>query len=226
LTTSIAIGYQWMIELGGLRDTYADAEEIRDDLLRLIYGLWDHTKNHCDRDKERAANYELAWVGYVAGKRENRRLIGDYVLTQNDIGDQTSVSRPRRLRSLECGRPLLRRVLLPRCDGPASGSNGRALQGCSLSIPFRCLYSKNVDNLLMAGKEHLGQPSGNVQHTRDADLRDHGPRRRHGGRVLRSRGDDTPRRLSDHLAASAAAVAEGGGDDLRASGRRSARSGT
>ena len=75
--------------MAGLRDTYADAEEIRDDLLRLIYGLWDHTKNHCAKDKERAANYQLVWVGHVAGKRENRRLIGDYVLTQNDIAQQT-----------------------------------------------------------------------------------------------------------------------------------------
>ncbi len=78
-----------MIELGGLGDTYADAEEIRDELLRLVYGLWDHTKNHCEKDREKAANYALAWVGHVAGKRENRRLIGDYVLTQNDIGNRT-----------------------------------------------------------------------------------------------------------------------------------------
>ena len=84
-----AIGWQWMIELGGLRDTYADAEEIRDDLFRLAYGLYDHVKNHCPQHAERARNQKLLWVGYVAGKRENRRLIGDYVLTQNDIYQQT-----------------------------------------------------------------------------------------------------------------------------------------
>ncbi len=169
LTRSIEIDYQWMIELGGLRDTYADAEEIRDDLLRLIYGLWDHTKNHCERDSERAANYELAWAGYVAGKRENRRLIGDYVLTQNDIGMQTLF--PDRVAFGAWA-----------VDDHYSGGffhQGATAQhrdrtegqyaGVPFSIPFRCLYSKNVDNLLMAGRNisasHLGMSNTRVMLT-------------------------------------------------------------
>lgn len=169
LTTSIEIDYQWMIELGGLRDTYADAEEIRDDLLRLIYGLWDHTKNRCDRDKERAANYELAWVGHIAGKRENRRLIGDYVLTQNDIGEQTLF--PDRVAfgawSVDdhySGGFFHRGATAQHRDQSESH-----YMGVPFSIPFRCLYSKNVDNLLMAGRNisasHLGMSDTRVMLT-------------------------------------------------------------
>ena len=153
LPTTTAIGYQWKFELGGDRDTYADAEEIRDDLFRLIYGLWDHTKNHCPQYAEKAANRKLAWVGHVAGKRENRRLIGDFVLTQNDIGAQTLF--PDRV---AFGGWVV--------DDHYSagffhkGGTGRhddlppeqAYKGVPFSIPLRCLYSKNVDNLLTAGR--------------------------------------------------------------------------
>ncbi len=152
LTTTIEIGNQWVIELGGTRDTYADAEPIRDDLLRLIYGLWDHTKNLCPKDREKAANYRLEWVGYVTGKRENRRLIGDHVLTQNDIAAQTLF--PDRV---AFGGWII--------DDHYSegffhdGSFGRhmddmenACKGLPYSIPFRSLYSRNVDNLMMAGR--------------------------------------------------------------------------
>ena len=150
--TGEAIGYQWEIELGGLRDTYADAEEIRDDLLRLIFGLWDHVKNRCPQFRDAAANHGLAWLGHVAGKRENRRLIGDYVLTQNDIGAQTLF--PDRV---AYGGWVV--------DDHHSagffhdGSFGRhqddpehAYQGVEFSIPFRSLYSRNITNLLMAGR--------------------------------------------------------------------------
>jgi hypothetical protein len=146
------IEYQWIIELGGQRDTYADAEEIRDDLLRLIYGLWDHTKNHCPQLQEQAARYQLAWVGYVAGKRENRRLIGDYVLTQNDIGNQT----------LFPDRVAFGAWCVDDHHSAGFFHNGsfglhmddpqHAYIGVPYSIPFRCLYSQNVDNLLMAGR--------------------------------------------------------------------------
>ncbi len=148
-----AVGYQWQIELGGMRDTIAHAEEIRDDLLRLIYGLWDHTKNHCPKLGKEAATHKLVWVGHVAGKRESRRLIGDYVLTMNDIGNQT---------------PFPDRVAYGAwcTDDHYSegffhdGSFGRhhdhdehAYTGLPYSIPFRCLYSRNIDNLMMAGRD-------------------------------------------------------------------------
>lgn len=152
LTTGIEIDYQWKIELGGLRDTVADAEEIRDDLFRLIFGLWDHTKNHCDRDREQAANYAIVWLGYIAGKRENRRLIGDYVLTQNDIGNQ--VLFPDRVAfgawtvdDHHSGGFFHDGSLGTHYDRPEFAYNG-----VPFSIPFRCLYSRNVENLLMAGR--------------------------------------------------------------------------
>ena len=152
LPTTTEIGYQWKFELGGDRDTYADAEEIRDDLLRLIYGLWDHTKNHCPQNAEKAANHELAWVGYVAGKRENRRLIGDYVLTQNDIGEQTLF--PDRVAfggwivDDHYSAGFFHKGTTARSDNSPQDAH----KGVPFSIPFRCLYSKNVDNLLMAGR--------------------------------------------------------------------------
>jgi len=160
LTTSIEIQGQWNIELGGLRDTYADAEEIRDDLLRLIYGLWDHTKNHCPRDKGRASTYELVWVGYVAGKRENRRLMGDYVLTQNDIAHQTLFPDRVAFGAWSVDDHYSEGFFH---QGPTGRHHDHAdhhYKGVPFTIPFRSLYSKNVDNLLMAGRNisasHLG----------------------------------------------------------------------
>lgn len=148
------IGWQWKLELGGTRDTYADAEEIRDDLLRLIYGLWDHVKNHCPQQREAAAYHRLTWVGHVAGKRENRRLIGDYVLTENDIRDQTLF--PDRV---AYGGWCLddhysegffhRGTFGIHMDRPGGLD---ACQGWLYSIPYRSLYSRNVGNLLMAGR--------------------------------------------------------------------------
>ena len=161
------IGWQWKIELGGTRDTYADAEQIRDDLLRLIYGIWDHVKNHCEKFKEKAANHKLVWVGHVAGKRENRRLVGDYVLTGNDIVRQTLF--PDRVAyggwSLDdhhpdgfFGKGHTMRIPLSEC-----------CIGRRYSIPYRSLYSKNIDNLLMAGRDisasHMGLSNTRVMLT-------------------------------------------------------------
>lgn len=141
------IEWQWMIELGGMRDTYHDAEEIRDELLRLMYGMWDHVKNRCPDLKAKAANHKLAWVGHVAGKRESRRLIGDCVLTENDIARQTLF--PDRV------------AYGAWCvdDHPPEGffyhgpPSRCAYFSLPFSIPFRSLYSNSVENLLMAGRD-------------------------------------------------------------------------
>ncbi len=143
-----SLDWQWLIELGGLRDTYRDAEEIRDDLLRVIYGMWDHVKNHCPRQQETAACCELAWVGYIAGKRESNRLIGDYVMTEQDFTDQVLF----RDRIAYGGWGL--------DDHPSAGffyegKPSHHVHGFGRlphSVPYRSLYSKNIGNLMMAGR--------------------------------------------------------------------------
>jgi hypothetical protein len=141
-----------VIELGGTRDTYADAEQIRDDLLRLIYGLWDHTKNHCPKDREKAAHYKLEWVGYVAGKRENRRLIGDHVLTQNDIAEQTLFPDRVAFGGWIIDDHYSEGFFHDGSFGQHMDDMKNACKGLPYSIPFRSLYSRNVENLMMAGR--------------------------------------------------------------------------
>jgi len=138
---------QWVIELGGLRDTYRDAEEIRDDLLRVIYGMWDHTRNHCPQLKARAAGLELAWVGYIAGKRESARLIGDYVMTAHDVGKHTLFADQIAYGSWGLD------------DHPSPGFFHKGPPATHIykarvhSVPYRSLYSKNIANLMMAGRD-------------------------------------------------------------------------
>lgn len=74
-------GY-WWIELGGEHeDVVADGEKLRDELLKAVYGVWDHIKNSGHHN---ADNYVLDWVGFLPGKRESRRIAGDYILKEQD----------------------------------------------------------------------------------------------------------------------------------------------
>ncbi len=141
------IDTQWVIELGGTEKTYANAEAVRDDLFRLIYGIWDHLKNHCTEWKEEAADEKLVWVGHVVGMRESYRLKGDYVMSERDVTEQ----------------PLLEdRVAYGGWgldDHPSLGFfdqerlNNHTHRGVLHSIPYRSLYSENIDNLMMAGRD-------------------------------------------------------------------------
>ena len=75
-------GY-WWIEIGGeSADIISEYEDIRDQLVRAVYGVWDHIKNGGNHGAE---NYELVWVGMLPGVRESRRLEGDYMLNENDV---------------------------------------------------------------------------------------------------------------------------------------------
>ena len=137
-------GY-WWIELGGdWDDIIAQAEDIRYELYRCVYGVWDHIKNGGDHGAE---NYELVWVGNVAGTRESRRLMGDYVLTENDIlsghihPDAVAYG----------GWPMDEHVAAGfRAKGQIP-SRVRSFKGL-YSIPYGCYCSKNIKNLMMAGR--------------------------------------------------------------------------
>lgn len=75
-------GYWWIEIPGKEDDIIAEYESIRDELVRCVYGVWDHLKNGGEHG---AANYDLQWVGMLPGVRESRRLEGDYILNENDI---------------------------------------------------------------------------------------------------------------------------------------------
>jgi hypothetical protein len=152
LPCGVDIGYQWQLELGGLRDTVADAEDIRDDLLRLIFGVWDHTKNHCSRLSKEAETCRLDWIGTVAGKRENRRLLGDVILTQNNIAGQTPFPDAVAYGAWVVDDHYSEGFFHDGSFGMHMDDHQHAYQGQVFAIPFRCMYSRNVANLLMAGR--------------------------------------------------------------------------
>lgn len=138
-------GY-WWCELGGdLEDNIGSCEEIRDELLKCIYGVWDHIKNGGDHGAE---NYDLDWVGMVPGYRESRRLEGEYILNENDI-------RSNRIFDDAVaygGWPMDVHIPGGMNDLTRYPSRVYNFEGC-YTIPYRCYYSRNIDNLLMAGRD-------------------------------------------------------------------------
>ena len=135
----------WWLEYGGELDTITDNEEIYRKLLSILFGVWDHAKNGGDHG---AANYAINWVSSIPAKRESRRLIGDYILTQNDL-----TSHPDFPDTVAYGGwPI--DIHPPEgvfSKGPPGSTPPFIFPG-TYPIPFRCLYSLNIDNLLMAGR--------------------------------------------------------------------------
>ncbi len=72
----------WWIEVGGEWDCIHDTDRCRDELLKIAYGVWGHMKNYGDHGVD---NWELEWIGFLPGKRESRRYVGEVVVNQNDV---------------------------------------------------------------------------------------------------------------------------------------------
>lgn len=85
LDRGLEYGY-WWVEWGGCLDTIRDNETIRDELLSIVLGVWDHVKNGGDHGAE---NWALEWFGFLPGKRESRRFVGRYTLTEGDVMQST-----------------------------------------------------------------------------------------------------------------------------------------
>ena len=138
-------GYWWLELMGDGEDIITDYETIRDDLLAYAYGLWDHIKNAGDHGAE---NYALEWVGILPGTRESRRLMGDYILSETDILNHEmfddQVTYGGWCIDLHAAKGLLDFDVLP--------SDCQHFKGI-YTIPYRSYYSKNIDNLFMAGRD-------------------------------------------------------------------------
>lgn len=144
-TSSVDYGY-WWIELPGETDDIIDEyEQIRDELVSCIYGIWDHLKNGGDHGAE---NYDLEWVGMLPGSREGRRLIGDYILNENDILSN------RQFEDAVAygGWPMDIHTAKGLYDFDELPSRVISFDGV-YTIPYRSYYSKNISNLMMAGRD-------------------------------------------------------------------------
>ncbi len=134
----------WWLEYGGRLDTVHDTETIKWELWRVVYGVWDYIKNSGKFPD--AANLTLEWVGTIPGKRESRRFEGDTWLIQQDIVEQ----RPQPDAIAFGGWS----IDLHPADGVFSekpGCNQWHAKGI-YPIPYRCVYSKNIPNLFLAGR--------------------------------------------------------------------------
>jgi hypothetical protein len=142
------MGY-WWVELGGEAHSIYDTETLRDELLKITFGVWDHVKNRCPH-KDEAQNWALEWVQFLPAKRESRRYLGAHVLTQNDIaagghfddlvaygGWTMDDHHPAGFHAVQVSAPATH-------FHPAPSPYG---------IAYRCLYSRDIRNLMFAGRD-------------------------------------------------------------------------
>jgi hypothetical protein len=143
---------EWTWETGMNFDQINDFERIRDFGLLVVFSNWSALKNDILATQKEFRNRRLEWVAYIAGKRESRRLLGDLILREQDITDY---------------------IIYPDASAPATWTidlhypdpeNSQHFPGTEFKsiavhrkihpypIPYRCLYSRNIDNLFMAGR--------------------------------------------------------------------------
>ena len=142
---------EWTWETGMNYNQLSDFERIRDYGLLVVYSNWSFLKN-VYVDKDAYANRQLGWVAYVSGKRESRRLLGDHILREQDITNRVAYPDGSATTSwsIDLHYPD------PKNSEQFPGSEFKSIAVHQniypYPIPYRCFYSRNVDNLFMAGR--------------------------------------------------------------------------
>ena len=157
----------WWAEMGGEHHAIHDSELLRDELFKFNLGLWDHIKNGNCVHRERAQNWAIEKVQFVPGRRESRRYVGAHVLSQREV--ETGGRFPDVVChggwTLDDHHPagadsFSKHQQPPTIHHPAPSPYG---------IPYRALYSKNIENLMFAGRvascTHVAMSSTRVMGT-------------------------------------------------------------
>ncbi|EKY1943152.1 FAD-dependent oxidoreductase [Cronobacter turicensis] len=134
----------WWLEWGGRLDTVHQSEEIKWELWKIVWGVWDHIKNSGQFPD--AENLTIEWVGIIPGKRESRRFMGDHLLCQQDIIEQRD-----HYDAVAYGGWS---IDLHPADGVYSTHDGcrQFHSKGTYTIPWRSLYSRSLDNLFLTGR--------------------------------------------------------------------------
>jgi hypothetical protein len=151
----------WWIEYGGTLDTVHDCEQIKWELWKIIYGVWDYIKNS-GRFPD-ARNKTLEWVGTIPGKRESRRFEGDHMLVQQDIVEQRTHYDAVSYGGWAIDLHPPEGIYSP--EAPCTQWHSKGVY----QIPYRCLYSRTIPNLFLAGRiisaSHIAFGSSRVMAT-------------------------------------------------------------
>tara|TARA_B110000483_G_scaffold1593_1_gene1822 strand:- start:794 stop:3055 length:2262 start_codon:yes stop_codon:yes gene_type:complete len=144
----------WFWESGYDKDALGDAEGIRDWNLRAVFGAFNAMKNRDGANEHK--NSKLTWVAYVGGPRESRRLLGDVILTEEDVVSKKDFSDgfvPSTW-SIDLHYPK-KQYAQKFPDNPfiSYAVHGKGVdRSYGYPVPYRCFYSRNIENLFMAGR--------------------------------------------------------------------------
>ena len=142
----------WWWEAGLGRDQIAEGEYIRDYGLLVAFSNWAFVKNGYSKKAE-FADKELKWVAYNAGRRESRRLLGDFILDQNHLRNKDFQPDGTCATTWTIDLHLPKTARESKFEGEPYQSNSLNEKIWPYPIPYRCLYSRNVPNLFMAGRD-------------------------------------------------------------------------
>ncbi|RIH64454.1 FAD-dependent oxidoreductase [Mariniphaga sediminis] len=139
----------WDWETGFYWNQIEDIEYIRDYGLRALFGNWAFLKNE-SKEKDTYKNYQLKWAAYIGGKRESRRLMGDVILKEQDLREKTAF--PDASFTTTWTIDLHYPVALEGFNEEPFLSEAKHVKIEPYAVPYRCLYSRNIENLFMAGR--------------------------------------------------------------------------
>ena len=140
---------EWTWETGMLHDMTTEFEYIRDYGMMVIYSNWSYLKNKLGMYPDR----DLDWVAYISGKRESRRLMGDYIYKQDDIEKAVFHEDATFATTWSIDLHFPDPEITPYFPGEEFKTRTVHNRIYPVAVPYRCLYSRNVDNLFMAGRD-------------------------------------------------------------------------
>ena len=158
----------WYWECGMHYDPIREAEKMRDYGMYVAYSTFSYCKNRYSAKEDWECTH-LIWVSHVIGKRESRRIVGDHILTQNDILRKIPYEDASASVSWNIDQHFPRKDNAAVYPGDEWLSEGHLTPVTPYGIPYRCFYSKDLSNLFMAGRDisvtHVALGSTRVMRT-------------------------------------------------------------